>query len=381
MNSVAEFLGRSSDRNGFRRDRYEEKRIPTDFSNVCVMPFFGDMRSISVVSSYLIQRYREESRGSKYFVFASWPGFQGLFPYVDEYWSLTDESILKKFYERSEGVRNKSDLNTSYIRNLNEFFRDVIDHNEIQKYYNNGFTNYFFNRFNDTKRFLPFVPSSTIIGKDFNKNLITKAGYKVFLHPSIFCKFWHNGISDNLKAKREFYIELVKFLANRNITCVLWNNFLSYDLSEELDGIAIILREPDVVKALAAMRSCNCVLDLFSGVSRFAYQARSPFLCFDERSRYSGTKEHEIDSLSSCNVPHEYIFSFSTIITDGDVGLWKSDIFQNLAKRLEEFVPSLNRDELPSTAESTELVPYQENVFTQKKKKMGTRFIKVPREI
>ena len=183
MNSVADFLKRSAERNGFNRDRYEEKRIPTDFTNVCILPFFGDLRSLTILSSYILHRYREEYRGSKYFIVASWPGFQGLFPYADEYWSLTDDSIMKKFYENSEGMKNRSDISLSYTRNINEFFRDVIDVSEMQKYYRNGFTNFFFEKFNNVKRFLPFVPSASIIGRDFNKLLMTKSGYKVFIHP------------------------------------------------------------------------------------------------------------------------------------------------------------------------------------------------------
>ena len=137
MNSIADFLKRAADRTGFYRDRFEEKKIPTDHSNLVILPFFGDLRSMFLISTLLLQRYREEFKNSKYFILASWPGFEGLFPYVDEYWSLTDEAHIKKFYEQSDGFKNKSDLNTIYVRNLNEFFRDVISPVELEKYYKN----------------------------------------------------------------------------------------------------------------------------------------------------------------------------------------------------------------------------------------------------
>ena len=88
LNAVADFLSRASDRNGFIRERFEERKIPTDHSSLIIMPFFGDLRSSCILSSLLLQRYREETKGSKYFIFASWPGFQGLYPYVDEYWAI-----------------------------------------------------------------------------------------------------------------------------------------------------------------------------------------------------------------------------------------------------------------------------------------------------
>ena len=127
MISVVDFLKRAADRNGFIRDRYEEKKIPTDFTGISVLPFFGDLRNLTVLSSYLLHRYRNEVRGSKYFIVASWPGFQGLFPYADEYWSLNDDSIIRKFYERSEGMRNKSDFSSTFIRNTLPLKSLVLD--------------------------------------------------------------------------------------------------------------------------------------------------------------------------------------------------------------------------------------------------------------
>jgi hypothetical protein len=374
---VVDFLKRAAERNGFRRDRFEEKLIPTEFSNVCILPFFGDLRNTVVLSTFILQRFRESLRGSKYFIVASWPGMQGLFPYADEYWSLTDEAVIKKFYEYSEGMRNKSDLNLSYIRNLNEFFRDVIEINEMQKFYKNGFTSLFFDKFQNTKKYLPFIPSASIIGKDFNKELATRSGYKVFIHPSLFCKFWHNGISENIKSNKYFWIELVKYLVDKKITPVIWQNFLSHDISSDVGESAIVLKEPDFVRAMAAMRACSCVIDIFNGLSRLAILSRCPFLSVDERSRYTYTKEKEIDDLAANNIPYEYIFSFSTIVMNGDITIWSNDVFQSIVNKLEKFLPELNRESWPSTIEVNESVPYRDFVHVHKKKRLGTRFIKV----
>ena len=98
--SVAEFLKRSADRNGFVRERFDEGRIPTDHSALVVVPFFGDCRSMMVLSSLVLMRYRQEVKNSKYFIFASWPGYQGIFPYVDEYWAMSDQAQYKRFYEQ-----------------------------------------------------------------------------------------------------------------------------------------------------------------------------------------------------------------------------------------------------------------------------------------
>ena len=380
MNSVNDFLKRSSERNGFTRDRFEERKLPTDYSDLVIMPFFGDLRSMTVMSSLLLQRYRQEVKNSKYFILASWPGFQGLFPYVDEYWSLNDEAILKRFYEQASGFENKADLTTIYRRNINEFFRDVIDYRDIEPFYKNGFTNEFFEKFKTMNCFLPFVPSSAILGKEFNRDLSTKPGYKIFIHPSLFAKQWNMGQSKNVPAKKEFWVELVEMLIKNGFMPVIWQNYLSYDISQEFVGRCLFIRETNITNVLSVMRASNCVLDVFNNLSRLAILARSPFLAVDERSRYSNVKEYEIDYLCAGRIPKDYIFTFSTIITEGNLYSWESDLFNTILNRLNKFLPELNRDELPGTAESTETVSYMKNVKVPKHKKMGMRFLKVNRD-
>lgn len=379
MSSVAEFLKRASERNGFVRDRFEERKIPTDHSNIVVMPFFGDYRGMFILSSLLLHRYREEVKASKYFILASWPGFQSLFPYVDEYWSIADEPQIKRFFEQADGLQNRSELSTIYFRNLNEFFRDVVDWREFIPYYNGGIQQDFWEKFKVVKRFLPLVPSAGVLGKDFSRELVTRSGYKVLIHPSLFVKRWQNGRTKSIRTTKEFWLELVDMLLSEGFVPVVWQSHVTFDLSSERTEKCLYVGDRDISKVLAAMRATGCVLDTFNGISRLAIAARSPFLALDERSRYSGLKEYEIDDLCSPAIPKEYIFTFSTIITDGTVYSWKHDLFQNIAKRLNRFLPELNRDAWPSTAESREVVLY-ETVRKLNTKKLGTRLLKITRD-
>jgi hypothetical protein len=144
----------------------------------------------------------------------------------------------------------------------------------------------------------------------------------------------------------------------------------------ELTDECIHFREPDLTKVLAAMRAVGCVLDVFSGISRLAIAARCPFLCVDERRRFSGMSEYEIDDLCAFQLPREYIYSFTTIIESGERAAWKSNLYDLITVKLNKFIPSLDRDTWPSTTECNLIVPY-ERVRQEKSKKLGTRFIKV----
>lgn len=380
MNSVADFLKRAADRNGFNRDRFEERKIPTDFSSVCILPYFGDFRSTLILSSFLLPRYRRDVKPSKYFVIASWPGLQGAFSYVDEYWSLNDFAQIKRFYESSEGFCNKSDLNTIFTRNINEFFRDVLDAKDMKEFYNNGLTSKFFNKFKSVERFLPFVASSAVLGRELLKDLSTYPGYKVFIHPSVFFTRWSNGRSQNTPLSKEFWKELVSHLISNNCTPVIWQNYLSHNLqeNEELNGRCIFLIENDISKVLAAMRATGLVLDIFGYLSYFSLIARCPFISVDDRPRYYQQKDYEIEDLFP-PIQSQHIFTFPTILINGNSFNWKNDLFKIVSSKIERFLPEIDRDSLPSTGESLEIVPY-DKVRELKLRKLGTKLLQVPKE-
>jgi hypothetical protein len=379
MNSVADFLKRAADRNGFNRERFEERRIPTDFSSLCILPFFGDFRSSFILSSFLLSSYRKQFKSSKYFILASWPGLQSIFPYVDEYWSLNDFSQIKKFYEGSDSFVNNTELNTIFSRNLNEFFRDVVDPKSLTEFYSNGFKDKFFDKFKTVERFLPFVASSAVLGRDFLKELSTLPGYKVFIHPSFFFNRWNNGKAQITPISKEFWQELVLYLTKNNCTPVIWQNHLSYNLQDEsINNKCIFFRENDFSKALAAMRATGLCLDIFGYLSYFSLIARCPYISVDERPRYFLQKDYELEDLFPY-IQCDHIFTFSTILINGSAFNWKNDLFKIISSKIEKFLPVVDRESLPSTGESFEVVPYNK-VRELKLRKLGTKLLRVPRE-
>ena len=79
MIDVNSFVKRAAEKSSFNRVRFQESNMPTNISNITVMPFFGDIRSTFILSSMLLHRYKEEKKGSKYFILCSWPGFESYF--------------------------------------------------------------------------------------------------------------------------------------------------------------------------------------------------------------------------------------------------------------------------------------------------------------
>jgi hypothetical protein len=381
MKDIAGFIAKAAEKIGFNRDFYLESNIPTDPANICVILFFGDIRSLFILSSLLLHRYKEQDKPSKYIIFASWPGFSSLFPYVDEYWSLHNDLHVKKLIPTATGFKNNNELTSYYLRNLNHyFFEDVVlAETEFSLYYNNGLTNQFWNKYKQIKRFLPEISSSVTLGKDFQKEFTEKGGYKVCVYPTTHMVNWHNNQPVLLPLPKEFWVTLVHKLLLNKIVPVICKSFATFDLSSEFNKSCICFSDLNVDKILSLMRFTGCTIDVFGFASSLAMAARTPFVSCVERAKYISLKEYEIDDLCGFNVPKKYIFSFSTIIEGGNPTSWELDIINTLVNRVNDFLPFIDKDKLPGIGQSLEFVSY-DIVRVKKLKKIGTRFIKLPKD-
>ena len=138
MFDTVSILRRAAEKGSFERTRYIESNIPTTFSDITIMTFFGDMRSTFILSSLLLKRYKEEVKGSKYFILLTWPGYESLFPYVDEYWTFADKTVEPRLRSEAVGFENTSSIDILYKKQINHFFDDHVDSSSLKQFYNNG---------------------------------------------------------------------------------------------------------------------------------------------------------------------------------------------------------------------------------------------------
>jgi hypothetical protein len=376
MIEIPQFLKNAADKCGFLRETFNEANIPTNASNICVLPFFGDLRTSFVLSSLLLRPYRQQAKGSKYFILCSWPGHKMLYPFVDEYWSIKDFSHIGEFYACSNNFSN-DEADTVYIRQLNRFFDEVIFPQNLETFYSGGLKNYFFTVFPKIERHFPMIPSAGLLGNNFNRTLAKHPGPKILLYPSIVVKSWRKQ-TENIRTKKEFWVQLAERLLKEGYTPVVVHNYATHDISNVLAQKCVYVSDNDLEKITCAMRVVGCVLDVFSDLSRLAVIARSPFLAVTERDKYMGLREFELDDLCAFDLPRQYIFSFSTILGQEPIH-WGVNLFDNIIHRINSFLPSINKDGLPPASALTEEVSY-EKVRKKKLKKFGTKFIKLERD-
>lgn len=353
MLEVPAILKIAADAGGFIRERFSDAKAPKSIENVCILPYFGSVQQSFVLSSLVLRPFREKMKSSKYFILCSWVGDEALYPCVDEYWGFSAS--------RFDFLKN-SEMDLSIERNLHRFFYDVCTVSDLTSYYDNGLTNLYFEKFGGVVRSLPSIPSSAILGAEFNRQVFSAANPVIFLYPSKH--------TDNFfKISIDFWILMVNSLLNVGLQPILYMTEDTYDLSSTFTDKCLYVKTKRISEVLAAMRLSGCVLDVFSGISRLAIAARCPYLVVDDRKSYYSQREYEIDDLCGKELPKEYIFSFPHLLGRD------SSLANQIAVRLKSFIEGINRDDLPSTSALTEAVSY-DNVKKFKARKFGLKFIK-----
>lgn len=371
MSDVAEFIKRAARRTGLKREYYVERNIPTDPSLVLAVPFFGDIRSTFILSSLFLRPFREANR-DKYIILCSWPGMHHLFPYVDEYWTIDDESAIKRLATSANNIYNSSSTAAEITRSLLEAL-NVFTVRDLKAFYDNGFTKTYWDTFGEIRRFLPEVPSSNFISSDFKSQLENHPGKKIVIYPATKMRSWQKGKSELLAVSKEFWIALIERLLGEGYAPVIYQNQFTYDVSVDFVERCIYLTSTDISGVLAAFRHIGCVLDVHTGISKLAIAARCPFVSVTERQIFVKDREYEVDDLCASNLPKQYIFSFSTQLMVGTSEEWEVSLLGNIVKRLEQFMP-IDESQLPSTSTSYEPVSY-EAVRQREAKRIGAAFI------
>jgi len=368
VDTVSAYIGRAVARSGFRREKFTEEDAPNSCNDITIVPFFYDFRSEFILASLILNQYKELKK--PYLIVCSWPGHSCLYPYADEYWSVKDESVLESLAKGANEFENK--LAAVYEKTLLKYFDNVVmpSDDELSHYYKKGLTAKYLRDFGEIKYSLPSVPALDLAARkkfaDHNKPL-------VFISPTRRIRSWKLGRQEMLLTKKEFWVHLIKKLIKAGYFPVIYQNYMTYDLSTDVTNDCYYFVEPSFQAVLSTMRVCDCVVDIFNGLSRFAYVARCPFIAYDERQRYSEDKEFEIDDLCGEDVPRQYLFGFAPVMQGQN---WDT-VVDALLNKIGEFIPKLDRNNWPSTAAFSKTCSYN-NVRHQKKKKRFLYLHKTP---
>jgi hypothetical protein len=373
MSDTSDFLKRVSKRTGFKREFYIEKNIPTEPSNILAIPFFGDFESLFVLSSLILKPFKEKNY-DKYIILCSWPGMQALFPCVDEYWTIDDPSLLSNLSLGSNGFFNNSNISAELTKSLAEVL-NIFTSRDIQKIYNKGFTSVFWQDFKEIKRFFPEINSFSSLQEGIKRQFLKNEGKKIVIYPSLKMNSWQRGVSVSLPIIKDFWIYLVEKLIKNNFDVVVYQNYFTHDVSKEFADRCVYLNFNEISKILSCIREAGLLLDIHSGISRFAMAARCPYLAVVERQLFVYNKVYEVDDLCAKDLQKKYIFSFASQTTTCSKEEWDVTVLDNVFNKLNSFLPEIDYSKIPSTASSYDIVSH-DNIRNIVSKRLGTHFIK-----
>jgi hypothetical protein len=364
---IADFVNRAALQTGFDREKYVESALPTVFSNLVVVVFFGNLNSEVIFSSLLLHKYLQNHHKDKYVIVCSWPGHFGLYPYADEYWSVNDNMSLREMADKSLMFNNQDKRFEVYARNLRKYFENVVTWEDVCGYYEFGLTNKFLQNNNDIQ---VLVPTPTTVNLELRKAISNHIGGKLLIYPVRVGGYWQRQ-EHIAKFKQGFWLELCHKLLECGILPVVYQNYATYDISPHFGDKCLYVSERNLTSVLGAMRLAGCVLDVYSGISRLALAARCPFIACCDRQSYAVYKDWEINDLLA-QTAYKYIFSFPTIIESENYREIINNII-NVFKRFNSTIVSLAEEPYVS-------VNYNK-VRKHKAKRVGMRFIKVERMV
>ena len=165
---IKEVIESASIRGNFLREKFDSRNIPDNLQKIIVIPIFSELSHLLVFANYIFPDLKNDINfKDKYIIIVTWKGFSKFFAQADEVWSQKSVDNIDRFYEKSEGMLNKSDTINVIFRSLNEFFRNVIDPSRFANLFNNGF-----NRSNIGKNSIDIVKSNLPNINYLNQNVI-----------------------------------------------------------------------------------------------------------------------------------------------------------------------------------------------------------------
>jgi len=364
MSEVLDFINRVVERTHLKREMFADKRLPSSMRNLRIIPFFGDAKSEFVLSTMLLPRLFPND----YVIVCSWPGHFGIYSGIGEFWSPQDDTALGDLARSVYGFGNTK-LNM-YERLLLRYFDNVtVPTDFASDYYWKGFTSKYFAELHDIEYVLPAIPSVNMAWT----NMHLSKNVSVFLTPSKFIHSWEQGREKRRILDVSFWKEMIQSLLEREYQPVVAQDYGTYDLSPDFATDCLFISERNLLALLGVMRACDCVIDVFNGLSRYAMIARCPYLVCDERQRYFNSADYILDDLCGEDIPNTYLFSFAPAAEKS-----ASLLVEAILNRLTEFIPTLDRDAWPSTVDISKRLSY-DKVRKREIQRIGARFITVPK--
>ena len=309
---IKEVIESASIRGNFIREKFDSRNIPDNLQKIIVIPIFPELSHLLVFANYIFPSLKNDINfKDKYIIIVTWKGFSKFFAQADEVWSQKSVDNIDRFYEKTEGMLNKSDTITVIFRSLNEFFRNVIDPSRFANLFQNGF-----NRSNIGKNSIDIVksnlPNINYLNQSIVKSISELGERKVFIIPFKFIKQWHLGKVILHKLSSSFYQSVIESFTSKNIKCVVLKNYMTFDISKDFidNPNVLFVQEDDWFLVMAYILSTKIFVDFFSGLNSMSMYCGCRSISIAERNFNVVSNQKDIELCMTDSNIDTKVFTF-----------------------------------------------------------------------
>lgn len=309
---IKEIIETAAQRGSFIREKFDSRNLPDSMQKIIVLPVFSEISHLMVFANLILPSIRNDINfKDKYIIIVTWKGFAKFLPQADEVWSIKSTDNIDRFYEKVDGMMNKSEALSVVHRSLNEYFRNVVEPIRFANWFQNGFNRQNINR-DVIQIFKQSIPNINYLNQNVVKNINDLGENKAFIIPFKYIKRWHLGKVVLHKLSPVFYQNVIDGLIAKNCKCVVLKNYLSFDLSKNyLDNKNVFsIQEDDWFLVMAYMLATKMYVDLFSGISSLAMYCGCRSISIVERNFHTVSNSLELESCMTNNNTDVKLFSF-----------------------------------------------------------------------
>ena len=341
VNEINDLLDNAASKCGFTREKFSQRAVPTEFQKIHVIVSYGEFDHIFVFNNLILPSLRSKTQyKDKYIVFVTWSGFSNLISNVDEVWSLKNQEMNEKLYEKAEGHKNYSDAHTIIIRNLNEYFRNVTKVEKFENMFNHG------HNFSFHKEDMNITISKNQSGNInyLNKSVLEEINKldesrRYFIIPFKYVRILVNGRINYYKITSNFWQNIVGRMTKKGFPIVLLKNCFTHDLSSHFVDCKEIcmIHENNWNNVIGYMKQTNMFIDFFGGLSCFAQYGDCPNITLIDRSFYHQMNLHQIEDVISANkdINKKHYSFFQFFVDDAEQNFIYVDQLMRVLKKTE----------------------------------------------
>lgn len=368
MTNCDEYIARYTNKAGFVRNKLSDK-VVSDIKKIKILLIFGDLQETVFFGQTVYKNLCCNS--DDYNIVVTWPGIQCFFQNADEVWYSSNSGLPVELYNSCSGIGNKSKYIGVITRSLNEFFLNVTNGIDYEKYFEYFIKDEFIKKYPIIEFQYPVLLPRNSLNKIFFERLANLPKKQIVLIPYNKTRMLQNERSIIIPHYEDLYKCLIDVLLEMNYGVVCIQNDFTFDMSRIMSHDNLLtIKEIDYQKILTLTRNIGSYIDFFGNSSFVGLLSQTNTFVINERNLWFGLKKYQELNIYKNEFGYKNYFSFLKFNDPYNKEL-NISYFRNIIKCLNDFINETNLETEPGLHKNkqilfTEIVKKNNKVFCAK---------------